>query len=117
MLLDTHHHESLQARDRCLCLHPRDRRLAGCSASPDEEVGDDQGAIKGTDCKIFNNQTGKDITAAELALLNDPVAKKLLEGTCVNTYSEALKKMKTTDSKDLRKATAATTPRPASATS
>lgn len=72
---------------------------AGCSAATEDETASDEGAIKSTDCRIFNNQTGKEITAAELKLLNDPVAKKLLEGKCVNTYSEALAKMKDTDSK------------------
>ena len=55
-----------------------------------------------TDCKIFNNQTGKPFTLTELKLLNDPVAEKLLKapggnkprkGTCPTTYSAALERL------------------------
>lgn len=69
---------------------------AGCSSGPAEgESGED--AITGTKCQVFNNQTGRTVTQQELAALNDPIAKKILEGECPKTYSDILKKMKTTD--------------------
>jgi hypothetical protein len=69
----------------------------GCS-SDETSVGEDD--ITKSSCNIFNNQTGKPITPAELKKLNDPVAKKILEGTdCPTSYTAILKKMKTTDNK------------------
>ena len=72
----------------------------GCSSEGDAEVGSDEGAVTGTTCNIFNNQTGKPIAAAEFKLLNDPVAKQILGGTdpCPTSYRKILEKMKTTDS-------------------
>ena len=71
----------------------------GCSSSTEDVASGDE-AVTQTDCKIFNNQTGKAITPAELKLLNDPVAKKLLEGACPTTFTAALKKLQTNDKTD-----------------
>jgi hypothetical protein len=72
----------------------------GCSSSADDVSADESNLTGSTACKIFNNQTGKPITAAELQKLNDPIAKKLLEGKdCPGSYSAALKKLKGNDSR------------------
>src|SRR5262249_16102050 len=70
---------------------------SGCSSSQGDTSADE--AFSGsTECTVFNNQTGKAITADELKRLGAPIAVKWLAGACANTYSEALTKMTKTDS-------------------
>src|SRR5262249_7713444 len=72
-----------------------------CSAGDDGETGDDANITAGTQCNVFDNQTGTQLSADRLAKLNDPIAQKLLVGDgCPQSYTAALAKLKTTDNKD-----------------
>jgi hypothetical protein len=63
----------------------------GCSSVSVAEA--EQEATGRSTCKIFNTRTGKPLAAAELAQLDDPVAKKILEGNaCPETFTRALEK-------------------------
>jgi hypothetical protein len=67
---------------------------AGCSSEGGEEAGADEGEITQTACRIFNHQTDKPMTTAELRKLNDPLAAKALAGkNCPKGYPEAIAKM------------------------
>jgi hypothetical protein len=75
---------------------------AGCS-SANEDASADDSAITATNCRIFNNQTSKEMTPDELGKLNDPIANKILAGgTCPGSYTQALAKLKTTDNTDCK---------------
>jgi hypothetical protein len=77
---------------------------AGCASSTDDGASADGAAITSTSCRIFNNQTGKAITADELTRLDDPIAKKLLAGSdaCPGSYTEALTRLKANDNQDCK---------------
>jgi hypothetical protein len=73
----------------------------GCSAGGDGETGDDANITGSSQCNIFDNQTGGQISGDRLAKLNDPIANKILAGDgCPQSYSAVLKKLKTTDNTD-----------------
>jgi hypothetical protein len=71
--------------------------VAACSsASSDPSTGDDQNATEG--CAVFSEREGRNLTAAELAALNDPVAKLVLSGAgCPGDLVAIQQKLRQTD--------------------
>ncbi len=69
---------------------------AGCQQSDGGQTGDDQNVTSA--CTVFSEREHRMLTGAELAKLNDPVAKRILQGTgCPTNYAEISQKLTKTD--------------------
>jgi hypothetical protein len=69
----------------------------GCSSTT-EDIGDESGAAASSNCSIIDQQTGRPIDPAKFDKLNDPIAKKILEGNnCPTSFNAVLAKLKDTD--------------------
>ncbi len=76
---------------------------AGCSSSTDTVgPGDDQNVTAGGTCKVFFVKENRFLTPDELSKLNDPVAKKVLQGgkSCPTSLNEISAKLAVTDAKN-----------------
>ncbi len=75
---------------------------AGCGSSSANAPGDEQDVTSGGTCKVFFVKENRFLTAGELSKLNDPVAKKVLQGgkTCPTSLNEISAKLAITDAKN-----------------
>lgn len=75
--------------------------VTGCE---EDAVTGDEANITESVCKLKDARTGKQITKAALAELNDPIAQKIFaSGSCPTTFQETIAKLRETDAKSCKK--------------
>ena len=77
--------------------------LALTACEEDSFETGDEANITSSVCTVKDQRTGKTMTPAALAELNDPIAKKVFAtGTCPKTFEEVMGKLRETDAKSCK---------------